>query len=150
MIKVLIVDDDFMVARIHSGFVAQMPGFEVAAVARNGAQALVEAARITPDLVLLDIHLPDISGLDLLSQLRAAVPDLDVLVISGAVRQGVTLNDFIQDLPPVPFVRPSIRSYLPRRGRRPRAHRLPAELKPSPYASARRANGTATTPMRKA
>lgn len=37
---------------------------------------------------------------------------LDVLVISGAVRQGVTLNDFIQGLPPVPFVRPSIRSFV--------------------------------------
>ncbi len=84
MIKVLIVDDDFMVARIHSGFVSQMPGFEVSGVARNGAQALVEARRIRPDLVLLDIHLPDIYGLDLLGQLRAAVPELDVLVISAA------------------------------------------------------------------
>ncbi|GAA5227239.1 response regulator [Paeniglutamicibacter antarcticus] len=84
MIKVLIVDDDFMVARIHSGFVAQMPGFEVSGVARTGAQALIEARRILPDLVLLDIHLPDISGLDLLGQLRSAVPDLDVLVISAA------------------------------------------------------------------
>ena len=37
---------------------------------------------------------------------------LDILVISGAVRQGVTLNDFIQSLPPVPFVRPSIRSFV--------------------------------------
>ncbi len=37
---------------------------------------------------------------------------LDVLVISGAVRRGVTLNAFIQDLPPVPFVRPSIRSFV--------------------------------------
>lgn len=37
---------------------------------------------------------------------------LDVLVISGALRQGVSLNDFIQDLPPVPFVRPSIRSFV--------------------------------------
>jgi hypothetical protein len=37
---------------------------------------------------------------------------LDVLVISGAVRQGVTLNEFIQGLPPVPFVRPSIRSFV--------------------------------------
>ncbi|WP_411732278.1 response regulator [Paeniglutamicibacter sp.] len=84
MIKVLIVDDDFMVARIHSGFVSQMPGFEVAGVARTGAQALAEARRIQPDLVLLDIHLPDIYGLDLLVQLRAAVPELDVLVISAA------------------------------------------------------------------
>lgn len=37
---------------------------------------------------------------------------LDVLVISGAVRQGVTLNEFIHGLPPVPFVRPSIRSFV--------------------------------------
>lgn len=37
---------------------------------------------------------------------------LDVLVISGAVRSGVTLNAFIQGLPPVPFVRPSIRSFV--------------------------------------
>ncbi|MEJ1490007.1 MAG: AAA family ATPase, partial [Candidatus Sedimenticola sp. (ex Thyasira tokunagai)] len=37
---------------------------------------------------------------------------LDVLVISGAVRQGVTLNEFIAGLPPVPFVRPSIRSFV--------------------------------------
>lgn len=37
---------------------------------------------------------------------------LDVLVISGAVRSGVTLNGFIQGLPPVPFVRPSIRSFV--------------------------------------
>jgi len=37
---------------------------------------------------------------------------LDVLVISRAVRQGITLNEFIQGLPPVPFVRPSIRSFV--------------------------------------
>ncbi len=37
---------------------------------------------------------------------------LDVLVISGAVRKGCTLNEFINDLPPVPFVRPSIRSFV--------------------------------------
>jgi hypothetical protein len=37
---------------------------------------------------------------------------LDVLVISGAVRSGVTLNEFIQSLPPIPFVRPSIRSFV--------------------------------------
>jgi len=37
---------------------------------------------------------------------------LDVLVISGAVRKGITLNEFINNLPPVPFVRPSIRSFV--------------------------------------
>ena len=66
MIRVLVVDDDFMVARLHSSVVAGQPGFQVAAVASTGAQAL-EAVRATrPDLVLLDIYLPDMTGLEVL------------------------------------------------------------------------------------
>ena len=84
MIRVLIVDDDFMVAKIHTGFVARTPGFEVAGVAHTGAQALAEVERLEPDLVLLDVYLPDTTGLDLLQRMRELVPDLDVLVISAA------------------------------------------------------------------
>ena len=84
MIEVLIVDDDFMVARIHTGFVERTPGFTVTGVAHTGAQALAEAERLQPDLVLLDVYLPDVSGLDLLAGLREAAPEVDVLVISAA------------------------------------------------------------------
>jgi response regulator of citrate/malate metabolism len=84
VIEVLIVDDDFMVARIHTGFVERTPGFTVTGVAHTGAQALAEAERLQPDLVLLDVYLPDVSGLDLLSGLREAAPEVDVLVISAA------------------------------------------------------------------
>ena len=84
MIEVLVVDDDFMVARIHTGFVERTPGFTVTGVAKTGAEALEAAARLQPDLVLLDVYLPDVSGLDLLGDLRAAAPEVDVLVISAA------------------------------------------------------------------
>ena len=84
MIDVLIVDDDFMVAKIHRGFVERTEGFQVVGVAHTGAEALAEAERLQPDLVLLDVYLPDTSGLDLLQQLREAAPELDVLVISAA------------------------------------------------------------------
>lgn len=84
MIEVLVVDDDFMVARIHTGFVERTPGFTVTGVAHTGAEALEEAARLQPDLVLLDVYLPDVSGLDLLGALREAAPEVDVLVISAA------------------------------------------------------------------
>ncbi|WP_113702210.1 response regulator [Nonomuraea lactucae] len=79
-IRVLVVDDDFMVARIHSGYVARVPGFEVVGTAHNGADALAAAAEHQPDIVLLDIYLPDMSGLDVLKELH----DVDVLVISAA------------------------------------------------------------------
>ncbi|MFL6134889.1 MAG: response regulator, partial [Nocardioidaceae bacterium] len=84
MIEVLIVDDDFMVAKIHTGFVERTDGFRVTGVAHTGAQALAEAERLQPDLVLLDVYLPDVSGLDLLGALREAAPEVDVLVISAA------------------------------------------------------------------
>jgi len=85
VIGVLVVDDDFMVARIHRGYVAKVPGFAVVGEAHNGESALraVEATR--PDLVLLDIYLPDRSGLDVLRELRAsAALAPDVLVITAA------------------------------------------------------------------
>ncbi|MGO4188171.1 response regulator [Pseudarthrobacter sp. TAF60_1] len=84
MIKVLIVDDDFMVAKVHAGFIQRTPGFSVVGAAHTGAQAVAETERLQPDLVLLDIHLPDVNGLDLMHQLREVAPDLDVLVISAA------------------------------------------------------------------
>ena len=84
MIEVLVVDDDFMVARIHKGFVERTPGFTVTGVAHTGAEALEQAERLQPDLVLLDVYLPDVSGLDLLGALREAAPEVDVLVISAA------------------------------------------------------------------
>lgn len=84
MIGVLIVDDDFMVAKVHAGFVAALDGFDVVGTASTGAQALEEIRRLRPDLVLLDVYLPDMTGLDVLRRLRAEGPPVDVVVISAA------------------------------------------------------------------
>lgn len=83
--RVLVVDDDFMVARVHSGYVAHIPGCEVAGVVHTGADAVAAAARLKPDLVLLDVYLPDMSGLEVLRTLRTGAPDDPfVLVITAA------------------------------------------------------------------
>lgn len=84
MIRVLVVDDDFMVARLHSSVVAQQPGFELVAVANSGAQALAAAAAHRPDLILLDVYLPDLTGLEVLGRLRAGRHPADVIIISAA------------------------------------------------------------------
>ena len=84
MITVLVVDDDFRVARIHSAFVDRVEGFRTIGVAADGAEALAMAGRLVPDLILLDLYLPDIFGLDLLNQMRVAGVEGDVIVISAA------------------------------------------------------------------
>lgn len=98
MTRVLVVDDDFMVARIHRGFVERVDGFEVVGTAQTGEEALSLVGSLQPDLVLLDLYLPDAFGLDVVTRLRAAGETCDVLVITaakeadavrGALRQGV-------------------------------------------------------------
>lgn len=84
MIDVLVVEDDFMVAKIHSGFVTRTAGFRVAGVVHTGTDALRAVRELAPDLVLLDIYLPDMTGLDVVRRLRQDVPDVDVLVVSAA------------------------------------------------------------------
>ncbi|MFC0115427.1 response regulator [Kibdelosporangium aridum] len=84
MKTVLVVDDDFMVAKVHSGYVSRTPGFSVVGVAHTGADALQAARELKPDLVLLDIYLPDMDGLAVLQELRSSQGDTDVIVISAA------------------------------------------------------------------
>ena len=85
MIGVLVVDDDFMVARVHRGYVEKVPGFRVLGEAHTGADALRSVQAQRPDLVLLDIYLPDRSGLDVLRELRASAEVApDVIVVTAA------------------------------------------------------------------
>ncbi len=84
MIRVLVVDDDFMVAKVHCGFVERVPGFSVAGVAYSGEETLRKVDLVHPDLVLLDIYLPDISGLEVLRRLRESEAAVDILVITAA------------------------------------------------------------------
>lgn len=84
-IRTLIIDDDVAVAGIHHGFLLARGGFDVVGMAHTGQQGLDLAAESQPELVLLDIHLPDISGLDVLQSLRNRPRQpLDVLIITAS------------------------------------------------------------------
>lgn len=85
MIRTLVVDDDYRVADLHCAYVGRVGGFEVAGRAHSGAAALESVDQLCPDLVLLDIHLPDMSGLEVLQRLREDDhPPVDVIAITAA------------------------------------------------------------------
>jgi len=85
VIRTLIVDDDFRVADLHCAYVERVAGFQVAGKAHTGASAVEQVMQLRPDLVLLDIYLPDISGLDVLQRLREeGQAPVDVIAITAA------------------------------------------------------------------
>ncbi|MGY2875344.1 response regulator of citrate/malate metabolism [Marmoricola sp. URHA0025 HA25] len=89
MIRVLVVEDDFRVARLHADLVAGVEGMEVLGVAHTAADALAIAAAEHPDLVLLDEYLPDERGTSLIGRLDAAVMLISAETDAGVIRRAV-------------------------------------------------------------
>ncbi len=84
-IGVLVVDDDFRVAALHADFVDRIDGFTVLATVHTARAAVEAASSIRPDLVLLDLYLPDEDGLTVLRRLRDGDgPHPDVIAITAA------------------------------------------------------------------
>ncbi|KUI33369.1 two-component system response regulator [Mycobacterium sp. IS-1496] len=84
MRDVLVVDDDFMVADIHRRFVERVEGFRAVGVARTGGEALSAARELAPHLILLDVYLPDMTGLEVLQRLRSHGDGVGVIMITAA------------------------------------------------------------------
>ncbi len=85
MISTLVVDDDYRVAGIHAAFVAKVDGFQVVGEAHTAAEALQFAAQRAPDLILLDLYLPDADGLSVMRRLGETPGHRpDVLAVTAA------------------------------------------------------------------
>ncbi|ALE07690.1 chemotaxis protein CheY [Arthrobacter sp. ERGS1:01] len=78
-LRVLIVDDDFHVAQLHKAYVDAVPGFAALEPVGGGEAALRAVQSLRPDLLLVDVYLPDWNGLDVLRGV-----DVDAFVLSAA------------------------------------------------------------------
>lgn len=83
-IRVLIVDDSVVIRRLLSTIVAEDPQLDVAGVAANGQIALQRLAQLQPDIVVLDVGMPEVDGLQVLQVVRAEYPDLPVVMVAEA------------------------------------------------------------------
>ncbi|MCX5405708.1 response regulator [Streptomyces sp. NPDC002886] len=81
-IRVLIVDDQMMVREGFSVLLNAMEGIEVAGEAVNGREAIAQVAALKPDVVLMDIRMPEMNGLEATREIVAADTDAKVLVLT--------------------------------------------------------------------
>jgi response regulator of citrate/malate metabolism len=125
VIRTLVVDDDYRVAGIHAAYIGKVDGFAVIAEAHTAAEAVAAVDELRPDLLLLDLYLPDEHGLDLVARLRQeGHPQADVIVITaakdaGSVRAALQHGALHYLLKPFSFpaLKEKLESYAQMRGR---------------------------------
>lgn len=81
-IRVAIVEDDEQVRENLARLVSETKGFECVATFSSGEQALESLPRRTPDVVLMDINLPGISGVECVRQLKSTLPDIHIVMLT--------------------------------------------------------------------
>ncbi len=82
VVRVLVVDDQAAFLRAMSSVVEETHGFELVGHASSGEESLLVAAEVQPDLVLMDVNLPGIDGLEATRRLRAGDSPPVVLLLS--------------------------------------------------------------------
>jgi two-component system chemotaxis response regulator CheB len=85
---VLVVDDSVVIRRLVSDVIAADPDLEVAGTAPNGRLALAKIEQLDPDLVVLDVEMPELDGLGVLAALRTSHPRLPVIMFSTLTERG--------------------------------------------------------------
>jgi len=119
MIRVLVVDDDYHVAHVHARSVAAIDGYSVVGEAHSGSAALELIASTTPDLLLLDMYLPDCTGLELVRRISTTSEQIpDFLLLTAArdiesIRTAMQLGAFYYLVKPFTFaaLREQLRAY---------------------------------------
>jgi two-component system chemotaxis response regulator CheB len=89
-VRVLIVDDSAVIRRLLSNLLATDPEIVVAGTAGNGIQALARIPEAKPDLITLDIEMPEMDGLETLVEIRKLYPKLPVIMFSTLTERGAT------------------------------------------------------------
>lgn len=101
-ITILLADDHAMVRRGLHVFLSTQPDMEVVGEASNGQEALQQAEQLNPDVVLMDLHMPVLDGIETARRLRSLLPGIRIIVLTSFSDQ-----DHV-----VPAVRAGVKGYL--------------------------------------
>lgn len=87
-LRVLVVDDTVVYRKIVSDVLSEMPNVEVIGTAHNGKAAMFKVNSLKPDLLTLDIEMPEMNGLEVLAELQKNAPTVGAIMLSTLTQQG--------------------------------------------------------------
>ncbi|MFN0165195.1 MAG: chemotaxis response regulator protein-glutamate methylesterase [Bryobacteraceae bacterium] len=90
--RILVVDDSVVVRRTVSDELARDPALEVVGTAANGKIALAKIPQVNPDIVILDVGMPEMDGLETLVHIRKSYPKLPVIMFSSLTERGAIIT----------------------------------------------------------
>jgi two-component system response regulator NreC len=82
-VRILIADDHEVVREGARMLLEREPGWEVCGIAKNGRDAVEQARQLQPDIVVLDMSMPELNGLDAARQIKRALPDTELLIFTA-------------------------------------------------------------------
>ncbi|MFL6519684.1 MAG: response regulator [Chthoniobacterales bacterium] len=82
-LRILIADDHDIVRQGTRAVLEAQPGWQVCGFAENGREAVARAIELKPDIVILDMTMPDLNGLDAAIQIKEQLPETEILIFSG-------------------------------------------------------------------
>jgi two-component system, chemotaxis family, protein-glutamate methylesterase/glutaminase len=102
-VRVLIVDDSALMRRLLSDLLGSSPEIEIVGTARDGREAVLQAIRLKPDVITLDVEMPEVSGLEALPALLA-VHEAPVVMVSALTQEGADVTLQALELGAVDFM----------------------------------------------
>ena len=102
-VRVLIVDDSALMRRLLSDLLSGSPEIEIAGYGRDGREAVAQALKLKPDVITLDVEMPEVSGLDALPSILA-VHEVPVVMVSALTQEGAEVTLQALELGAVDFL----------------------------------------------
>ena len=93
-LRILVADDHGVVREGTRLLIERVPGWEVCGVAKTGREAVEQAKRLQPDIVVLDMSMPELNGLDAARQIKRALPKTELLIFTAHEREEVIREVF--------------------------------------------------------
>lgn len=81
-IRILVVDDNPLFLDIATDFLRQYDELSIAGTATGGQEALIQVQELQPQIVLLDLAMPDLPGLEVIPRLRQMLPEIGIIVVT--------------------------------------------------------------------